>query len=527
MPSLGSVQELRALEPRGALLLKDARGRETSGCMSEAIARYESVITAAERSGEEEVLVEALRRVAVVRHQQGDHVRARVDCRRSYGLARALGHDLLAAEALNTLGGLDLTTGFLEDARRAFIRALELGGEDRALRARVEQNLGILANIQGELDEAAMRYSSSLDAYRACEDWHGCAIAYNNLGMVHADRAQWLEAERYYEKAHALATRGGDRYLQALCLVNRGEVDIARQRYEDARRAAEEALMLFAELGASHAKADAYRILGMVYRETGRPTLSEARLRTAIDLGAESGSVLSQADAQRELAVLCQSTGRNQDALRCLHAAHRLFKRLDARVDLVHVGGKMAELEATYLAVVRDWGRSIEERHAGTFGHSERVAQYAVALARKLGLDPQSETAVLLGAYLHDLGKTRVPRQLLIKRGPLTEPERAIMRMHPVWGVDLLSDVEFPWPLKPIIRWHHERYDGAGYPDGLAGDQIPIEAQIVGLAEMYDALLTYAREDGVRLSQAQARARIAELRDQAWSAKIVDAFLDA
>jgi putative nucleotidyltransferase with HDIG domain len=535
MPSPGSVQEIPDLAPReaghtdgaGAELLRDARGQESNGCLTEAIARYEAAIATAERLGEEEVLVEALRRVAVIRHHQGDHVRARVDCRRSYGIARALANDLQAAEALNTLGGLDLSTGFLDDARRAFIRALELGGASRPLRARVEQNLGILANIQGEVDEALLRYASSLDAYRACEDWHGCAIAYNNLGMVHADRGQWNDAERYYEKAQALAIREGDRYLQALCLVNRGEVDVARQRFENARRAAEEALLLFAELGASHAKADAYRILGMVYRETGRPTMSESRLRTAIELGHQSGSVLSQADAHRELAVLCQTTGRNQDALRHLHASHRLFKRLDARVDLVHVGGKMAELEATYLAVVREWGRSIEARHAGTFGHSERVARYAVGLARALGLDQQSETAVLLGAYLHDLGKTRVPRQLLVKRGPLSEQEYAIMRMHPLWGVELLADVEFPWPLKPIIRWHHERCDGTGYPDRLSGDQIPVEAQIVGLAEVYDALLTYTTNEGGRLTQAQARSRISAQRDRAWSARVVQAFLDA
>jgi putative nucleotidyltransferase with HDIG domain len=514
------------LATAGAELLRHAREREAHGGLVEAIAAYDRTIEAAVRDGDEMVLAEALRRVAIVRHHRGDTARARQECRRSYSLARAIRNDVLAAEALNTLGGLDLTTGFLEDARHAFIRALELAEESMPLRARVEQNLGIVANIQGELDAALVHYRRSLDAYRAGNDQHGCAIAYNNLGMVSADRERWDEAEDYFRKCHGLALAVGDRYLQGLVLVNQAEVDVARQRFENGRRSAEQALLVFAELGATNGKSDAYRVIGSIYRETGRPALSESRLRTAVDLAEASGSVLAEAEAHRELALLFQGDGRNQDALRRLNTAHRLFRRLDARAELVYVGGKMAELEGTYRAVVRDWGRAIELRHRGTFGHSERVARHAVAVARALGLEPQQETAILLGAYLHDVGKTRIPPEVLQKEGVLSVEERELMRMHPIWGVELLHDVEFPWPLKSIIRWHHERYDGSGYPDGLEGDQIPLEAQVVGLVEVYDALLTQ-RQDGTRYSEAQARAFVAARRGVWWSAWVVDAFLKA
>jgi putative nucleotidyltransferase with HDIG domain len=474
----------------GAALLDDARVVELHGSVAEAVARYDAAVAAAELSGEDAVLAEALRRRAIVRHRQGDTLRARIDCRRAYGLARALGLDRLAAEALNTLGGLELTTGFVEDARRSFVRALELGGAGASLRARVEQNLGILANIQGETDEALLRYRRSLEAYQSCGDSHGAAIAYNNLGMVSADRGHLAEAEGYFGRCLALAERVGDRHLQGLCLVNHAEVDVARQRFEDARTRAEAALALFEELGAVDAKADAYRVLGTIYRETGRTALGEARLRTAVELAASARSVLGEAEARRELAWLCRASDRNQEALRLLNDAYRLFRRLEARVDLVHVGGKVAELEATYLAVVREWGRSIELKDSETYGHSERVAQHAVALARRLGLSEHDETTILLGAYLHDLGKLRVPEEILAKPGALTGEERGVVRMHPLWGVELLADVEFPWDLKPIIRWHHERCDGSGYPDGLRGGQIPLAAQIVGIVEAYDALIT-------------------------------------
>ena len=510
---------------RGAELLHEARERERGGCIPEAIECYESAIAVAEQGEEQTVLAEALRRLAVLRHHRNESERARELCRRSYTVARLIGNELLAAEALNTVGVMDLTTGSLDDARKTFLEALELGGRSRELRARVEQNLGILANIQGELDEALSRYERSLEMYRDAGDEHGCAIAYHNLGMASADLGLYPEADKYFLESRALAERSRDVYLQGLCMVNEAEVDVARQRFEDARNNAEGALALFDQLGARRPKADAYRVIGMVYRETGRPALAESRLRSAIELAVATGSVLGEAEASHELALLYQSMGRNQEALKLLNGAYRLFRRLDARVDLVHVGGKVAELEATYLAVVRDWGRSIETSDRYTFGHCERVARNAVAMARVLGLDEEQETTLLIGAYLHDLGKVRVPHEILTKPGPLTHDELEIVQMHPLWGIELLASVEFPWDIKPIIRWHHERYDGSGYPDRLKGDEIPLSAQIVGILDVYDALTT-TRAHQPGLSHALALESLDRCRGW-WSDRVFEAFLGA
>jgi putative nucleotidyltransferase with HDIG domain len=526
MPSRGEgpvTPWARGADAAGGAWLDEARDRERAGRMSDAIACYESAIAVAESRGEDAVLAQALRRLGIARHQRGEQARARDICRRSYEVARRMGSDQLAAEALNTIGVLDLTTGSLGDARRAFLEALALGGSSRGLRARVEQNLGILANIQGELDEALARYGRSLDAYREAGDEHGCAIAYHNLGMVSADRRLWDQAERYFGESLALAERLGDGQLQGLCLVNQAEVDVARQRYENALQNAEAALARFDRLGARGPKADAYRVIGMVYRESGRPALAEARLRAAIDLAVAAGSVLGEAEASRELALLYQATGRNQEALRQLNVAYRLFRRLDARVDLVDVGGRVAELEGTYLAVVRAWGESIEASDRYTFGHSERVAQNAVAMARALGLDDHEETTILLGAYLHDVGKLRVPHEILSKPGPLTCEEREVVERHVTWGLELLADLQFPWDIKAIIRWHHERCDGSGYPDRLLADEIPLGAQIVGIMDVYDALTT-ERPNQRALPPDQAIARITACRTW-WSDLVYRTFL--
>jgi len=458
--------------------------------MAGAAASYEAAIAAAEAAGERVVLSEALRRFAIIRHHRGESAEAREMCRRSHAVARAAGSDLLAAEAFNTLGGIGLETDGGAEVREHFLRALELGGESRPLRARVEQNLGILANIQGDLDEALTRYGHSLEAYRASDDEHGCAIAYHNLGMASYDRQEFDAAERYFRQSYEIAQRAGDAYLEGLCLVNHAKVHVARERYEDARGNAEAALSVFDRVGVESAKADAYRVLGMVYRETGRHALAESRLRSAIDLAVAAGSALNEAEASRELAILYQAMGRNQEALKLLNAARRLFRRLDARVDLVYVEGKEAELETTYLEVVREWGQSIESADTYTFGHCERVARRAVAVAEAMGMDEHAQTTVRVGAYLHDVGKVRVPHEILNKPDKLTPDEIEVVQMHPVWGIELLAAVEFPWDIKPIIRWHHERHDGSGYPDRLRGDEIPVSAQIVGIADVYDALTT-------------------------------------
>jgi putative nucleotidyltransferase with HDIG domain len=263
----------------------------------------------------------------------------------------------------------------------------------------------------------------------------------------------------------------------------------------------------------------------MVYRETGRPALAEARLRSALELAVTTGSVLNEAATRRELAILYQALCRNQDALRLLNEAHGLFGRLDARGDLVYVDGKMAELEATYLAVVREWGQSIESSDTYTFGHCERVARHALEVALALGLEEEVQTAIQLGAYLHDVGKVRVPHEILNKPGPLTRDEYEVVQMHPIWGIELLAKVEFPWDLKSIIRWHHERYDGTGYPDRLRGEEIPVSAQVVGIVDVYDALTT-ARPYRKAMTHDAAMAEITRCRSW-WSDHVYIAFVEA
>jgi HD-GYP domain-containing protein (c-di-GMP phosphodiesterase class II) len=159
-----------------------------------------------------------------------------------------------------------------------------------------------------------------------------------------------------------------------------------------------------------------------------------------------------------------------------------------------------------------------------TFDHCSRVAASAVLMAPAVGLLDEAETALRLSAFLHDLGKVRVPDALLQKPGPLTEGERRLVERHPTWGVDMLGEVECRWNFKPGIQWHHEHYDGSGYPDGLRGEEIPLGAQVVGILDVFDAL-TSRRPYRPALLQHQALDGMYERRGW-WSERVFRAFLD-
>jgi putative nucleotidyltransferase with HDIG domain len=507
-----------------AAWLEQGRQQERAGNVAGAEPAYESACAMAEAAGDRATLSMGLRHLALLQHQRGASARAGELGRRAYDVALAAGERELAAHALNVRAGFAFEGGDLPTARRTFDSALALANGNTALCARIEQNLGILATVQGDHEQALRHYQRSLDAYVALGDERGVALAYHNLGMISADRGRWGEADAYFRSALAGAQGAGDIHLEGLCLLNHAEVHLAGQAYDRARADIERALRIFDQVESRIDKADAYRMLGTVHRVTGQLESAELNLLQARDLADEMQSVLGGAETNRELALLYQQLGRNMDALGALNTSYQLFRRLEARTELVDVGRKIGDLEGTYLRIVREWGQSLESADSYTHGHCERVADYGLAVGRALGLDPGQLTTLRLGAYLHDLGKVRIPPAILNKPGKLTDEEFGVVKMHPVWGLEMLTEVDFPWDLKPIIRWHHEKYDGTGYPDGLKGEEIPVAAQIICIVDVYDALTT-TRSYKPAVTSAEAIARMAGVLHW-WRSDVYEAFIE-
>lgn len=161
-----------------------------------------------------------------------------------------------------------------------------------------------------------------------------------------------------------------------------------------------------------------------------------------------------------------------------LHARIRSLVRLKRYTD---------DLESAE-SVILGLGATIEARDPNTNGHCQRLASYATTLGKTLGLDETDLAALERGGYLHDIGKIAVPDSVLLKHGALDTQESRVMREHPIVGDALCSGLRSLQAVRPIVRSHHERLDGTGYPDGLKNAAVPLLAQIVGIVDVFDAL---------------------------------------
>jgi HD-GYP domain-containing protein (c-di-GMP phosphodiesterase class II) len=166
----------------------------------------------------------------------------------------------------------------------------------------------------------------------------------------------------------------------------------------------------------------------------------------------------------------------------------------------------------------------IDAKDPYTAGHSRRVAILATAVGDKLGFRGHLRSALWAGGYLHDLGKLRVPLRVLAKEGPLSGPERSMVEAHTVDGADILERILPLRHLAPGARYHHERWDGAGYPEGLVGDEIPLVAQILSVCDAYDAM-TSKRSFRVPRSHEEAMAEIEACSGTSFSPRVAKAFL--
>lgn len=170
---------------------------------------------------------------------------------------------------------------------------------------------------------------------------------------------------------------------------------------------------------------------------------------------------------------------------------------------------------------------SLDLREHYTAGHSRRVRDYALAIAGEMGLrDKAFLSSLAQGALLHDVGKIGIPDRILLKPGPLGEEERSTMRRHPEMGASLVGEIAWLRPARALILAHHERYDGAGYPQGLAGATIPLAARIFTVADAFDALTT-DRPYHDAVSWEEATSIIADGRGSQFDPDAADAFLRA
>jgi len=184
----------------------------------------------------------------------------------------------------------------------------------------------------------------------------------------------------------------------------------------------------------------------------------------------------------------------------------------------------LAQLQDSLEDTVRTIASIVELRDPYTAGHQARVADLAAAIVRQMGLPEEQAQAVHLASTVHDLGKIKIPAEILSKPGRLSDIEFRFIKTHPQAGYDILKDINFPWPIAQMVLQHHERLDGSGYPQGLKGEEILLEARVLCVADVVEAMSSH-RPYRPALGVEEALEEIARLRDVYFDPQVVDACL--
>ncbi|MGA7631971.1 MAG: HD domain-containing phosphohydrolase [Terriglobales bacterium] len=246
------------------------------------------------------------------------------------------------------------------------------------------------------------------------------------------------------------------------------------------------------------------------------PLKVRGKLAGLIALGRRTGDALYEEDALDALKMLSPYialTIQNHTLGQSL--AHRVSENLRLA----------ASLHGFYDNALEAFATAIDVKHVNIHGHSLRVGRYSQAIGEALGMNPNDAASLRSAAYLHDIGMVAVDRRLFEKPSKLDQEEYREMRDHTVVGHQIVSQVQFPWPQIPeIVRWHHERADGSGYPDGLHGDEIPQAVRVVALAETFDAM-TSERAYRERLSVGAALQELIRLTPQKYDPQVLHALL--
>ncbi|MBS3918913.1 MAG: response regulator [Deltaproteobacteria bacterium] len=212
-------------------------------------------------------------------------------------------------------------------------------------------------------------------------------------------------------------------------------------------------------------------------------------------------------------------------------------KRLEEEIEAYHnrmeelVEERTAKLQQSYrtlkkahLDSVKVLAEAIDAKDPYTRGHSDRVKRMSLAIAKKMGFSEERLENLEYGALLHDIGKIGIKDEVLQKQGPLSNEEYQYIREHPLIGVKIVEGVEFFKDKIPMIRHHHEHYDGRGYPDGLAGEAIPLEARIISLPDAFDAMTSARPHRGVMPLQ-NVLAELEKCRGRQFDPKMLEIFL--
>lgn len=501
------------------------------------------------------VRAKALVWASVLAWRQGHYDRVKTSAEQALALARTHEAEWSMGLALHQLGhaahvngDVGQATRLLQESVEVFRQQADVWGQAYSLNC-----LGDLAHNRGMDDQAAAQLEEAIALWRRLNNSWGLSLSLLNLGNVVLRQGDHHRARALIEESLEICRTIGAMTAMMYCLINL--VGIAVNEGQPRRAAqlfgATDALMIVAGVSLEPVnRADYERDM-----QKAKTALTEAAWTAAWQAGQEMSleqvleyarssvelpfarllpktrltpremevaGLISQGLANHEIAATLVVTEQTVET----HVQEMLTKLgFTARTEIATWAAEQGlHLALAYDTTIEGWSKALDLRDRETEGHTQRVTKLTLQLAAALSVPEEDLVHIQRGALLHDIGKMGVPDSILLKRGPLTDEEREIMKQHPSHALRLLSPIAYLRRAADIPYCHHEKWDGTGYPRGLKGEQIPLAARIFSVVDVWDAL-TVDRPYRQAVPKDIARAYIKEQANTHFDPKAVEAFL--
>jgi len=321
--------------------IRAGEAAEQAGDLVQAAAAYQAALDQQDLA----IVANAHFHLGRVAWRQGRYEAAIASYEEARSLAVQLGDDEIRARAENGIGAVHYARGAYAQARASYGVALDYTREP-SLRAKIVLNLGVIANIEGDLETARSHYQRSRSIFQENNDAAGEALALHNIGMLHADRGEWEEADEAYARCLQLSEEQGNRQMVANVLLNRSELSIERGNFEEAIANCDLALSIYSAIGDEVGRGEALRWRGHAQRNMGLFDVAERTLTEAARIAHRTQVKLLEAETLRDLGLTQLAAGDRPGASKSLHRSLFLFQQLGAARDMEEVRERLAEVEA-------------------------------------------------------------------------------------------------------------------------------------------------------------------------------------
>jgi len=439
-----------------------------------------------------EATANTLSNIAVIYDYMREFDKALEYHQRSLAVREEIGDDYRTSASLLNIGAHYSTVEDIEKALEYYEKALAIKEkiDDRTGIAYILNNIGLAHKDRGDYDEALKNLLGSLEIKEKLGDKRGIAASSINIGEVYMKIGNYDKAESFLQQSLDYAKEIGSRALardanHAFCDLNTltGDFEKALEFFKSYSDIKDE--IFDEETGNKIAEMQTVYETAQKEKEAEIYRLKNVELAEAIAQLEETERVLEEYRDRLEEKV-------EQRARELQEANVSLEKEVNIRVSAENALKESYErLQETMDGIVLTMVKLVETRDPYTAGHQQRVSKLATAIARELGLSDDRIACVETSAILHDIGKIYVPSEILTKPGKLTDLEFMLIKNHALTGFEILKSIRFPWPVAQIVLQHHERLDGSGYPNGLKGGDICIEALIIAVADVVEAMASH------------------------------------